>query len=206
MSTATDTFKPLSAALASGSIEEVLACLDPHGTVVVQLAGQATSLTGRGLYTEIQGLLSAFEALSLTAVSRSLADSSITEEAVFSGNHVGSWGGIEPTHRRVSFNVRLVAEQGGKGVLQRHAGRHTGRGVGRRGRERLIGPRARDLAPRRYHCTTHRGRPRRRRCRLGCRLGPIRRRSASRELNFLRAAHFAMTARRGRSVRDRSAR
>jgi len=118
MSSATDTFKPLSAALASGSIANVLACLDPESTVVVKLGTEVTSLTGQGLQKELESLLSAFESLTLTAVSRSLSDSSITEEAVFSGNHVGAWGAIQPTHRRVSFNVRLVAAPDGAATLQ----------------------------------------------------------------------------------------
>jgi len=119
MSAPTDTFKPLSAALASGTIEDVLACLDPDGTVVMKLGTQVTSLTGAGLHAEVASFLAAFESLTLTPVSRSLSGGSITEEAVFSGEHVGPLAGIEPTHRRVRFSVRLVAEAAGASTLRR---------------------------------------------------------------------------------------
>jgi len=119
MSSPTDTFKPLGAALASGTIEDVLACLDPDGTVVMKLGTQVTSLSGAGLHAEVASFLSAFESLSLTPVSRSLSGGSITEEAVFSGEHVGPLAGIEPTHRRVRFSVRLVAEAASGSTLHR---------------------------------------------------------------------------------------
>jgi outer membrane protein OmpA-like peptidoglycan-associated protein len=117
MSLPADVFKPLRAALASGKIEDVLACLDPDGTVVVQLGTENTVLNGDVLRTGLQGFLSAFESQSLTAVSRSPSGSAIAEEAVFSGNHIAPWAGFEPTHRRVHFNVRLVAETASAGTL-----------------------------------------------------------------------------------------
>lgn len=119
MSYPVDVFRPLSAALVSGSIQEVLACLDPDATIVLQLGTETTVLTGAGLHDAAQSFFSAFESPSFTAVSRSLSGSMITEEAVFSGNHVGPLGGIQPTHRRVTFNVRLVAEPGPHTTLNR---------------------------------------------------------------------------------------
>jgi len=117
MTAATDTFKSLTAALASGSLEDVLACLEPAGTVVIQIGTQVTTLTGPDLHAEVQRFLAAFDSLSLTPLSRSLSGDSITEDAVVSGNHVGAWAGIEPSNRRVRFNVRLTAQPARAGAL-----------------------------------------------------------------------------------------
>jgi outer membrane protein OmpA-like peptidoglycan-associated protein len=117
MADSNDALDRIGTALHAADRDAVMSCFAADATLGVMSAGDPITFTGAGIGDAIDQLLTGFDALKLTPVTRHLSQAGVVEESVVSGNHAGIFAEAEPTNRRVFVNVRLTATWGPDSTL-----------------------------------------------------------------------------------------
>lgn len=103
----------LGAALSSGDRNAVMACFTADATLDLMFGEERgeerITFTSMGVREAVERLLTGFDHIKLTPISRQVSASRIVQESVLSGDHTGSFAGAEPTSCRVRVNVKLSA-------------------------------------------------------------------------------------------------
>jgi outer membrane protein OmpA-like peptidoglycan-associated protein len=110
--------KHLGAALDAGDREAVMACFAADATVDVIAGDKRMSFSSKGIRDAIDSLLTGFDRITFTPTTRLVSEARVVEEAVLSGDHMGSFAGAAPTQSRVHVNVKLTATADGDSNLQ----------------------------------------------------------------------------------------